>query len=199
MRVTAEADPLLDRPCLGFSVLAWLPRQPRWQALQGELARSVPLPLALTPSAQMHISIQLLIPVRAERGDKEAVWQTLDVEARRELRACAELSSFTLVFDQLRILERAIILVARENDVVREVRDRFVKLLARAHMPAPRHDIVHTTLARYRASGEFEAPQLRIETTHVRISSIHLVRERSYGLGDYDGLAQSTLQERWPR
>ena len=193
MIVNAEPDPLLDQPCLGFSVLTWLPANVQWQALQHELARRIPFPLALTPVARMHVSLQLLFPVRAEQSDKEGAWRSLEPEARRELRACADLSAFTLVFDELRVLERAIILVAREHEAVRAVRERFVSLLARANLPTPRHDIIHTTLARYRLGGCFEPPPLSIAATHVRIDSVRLVRERKYGLAEYDTLAAASL------
>lgn len=198
MKLSSIADPLLDHPCLGFSVLAWLPADPRWQALQSALSQRIPLALWFTPLARMHVSLQLLIPVREQRDDKEASWRGLHVDARRELRECAKLPPFTLVFDELRVLERAIILVAREDDVVRTIRERFVALLARAHLPAPRHEIIHTTLARYRESGELVPPEVRIDPIHVRVHSLHLVRERSYGLGDYDELEQSSLVGREP-
>jgi hypothetical protein len=55
--------------------LTWLTPNAGWLELQDELARRIPVPLALTEPSLLHVSIQLLIPVRDPRTDKEEAWQ----------------------------------------------------------------------------------------------------------------------------
>jgi hypothetical protein len=186
--VFVQHDELWGQPCVGYNVQLSLPAACLDALAQQQTALTslVPLPLALVPASAQHVSLYALLHVRWQHADKPARYRELRAEAHELLAdACSATPPFMLRFASLHVTPSAIIARAVHDEFIAALRARLSALLARHGLPVRRYDMVHTTLARFRRSGELSADVVaQVEATPLalaaEISAVQLVCERVY-------------------
>jgi hypothetical protein len=135
----------------------------------------------------MHVSIYAIIPVHWEADDKAQVWTCVAPRMLATLRAACRAQSepALLEFQALRVFPRAVVAIAEDHGgFVARVRARL-REVADPRVPAPHYDLVHTTIARFAASGLLSDRQ-RERAERIAVScrwpvrSLSIVRERVY-------------------
>jgi hypothetical protein len=201
--VQITADDIWGQPCLAYHVQPDLSDETRaaLSALQQPIAERCPVPLHLAPSGALHVTLYALVLVKAE-FDKEAYWSSIEAPSRALLeRLCTGRGAITLHFSQLRVMDTAVIAVAQETSgLIEAIRDGIADIIPPppGHKPL-RYDLIHTTLARYQASGML--PQESVEaieslpvSVEARVGRIKIVRETVFPCQEMREVASFPLE-----
>ncbi|MET0340997.1 MAG: hypothetical protein ABW252_08340 [Polyangiales bacterium] len=168
--------------------------------LQQNLDRELQVPLHLTPAESMHVSVYAIAPYHWESPDKEAYWRDRRTACTDALsRSTATIAHACLAFTALRVLPRAVILVASDPGGQVAATRAALRAVSAPDVPTPAYDLVHTTIARY-AADRLLAPDAvqRAEAKPIRIASevsaMRVVRERVYPSLVLDDVARFPLR-----
>lgn len=154
------------------------------EGLQQTVAGHWPTPLHLCPRDTLHVTIYALVPVRG-CFDKDNYWRSIAAPSRALLeRLCVGHGALKLRFLGLKVTDAAIIAVARdETGLIEAIRQEIAEVIPPPLGREPlRYDLIHATLARYRASVPVPRTAVAaIESLPVSISApverIKIVRE----------------------
>jgi hypothetical protein len=182
-------DELWGKPCLAYNLQLEIEDGPSGALVdvQRALTRLLSVPLLLTPRETLHVSLFALVYVHWQAPDREAYWSRI-AEPTGDLltELCRTLPPVQLRFGGLRVTERAIFALASEPcATISTLRQQLAELLHTPDVPRPRHDIVHTTLARFAAPTTLDlevvkAVQALPLDIYVTQGSARIVRELVY-------------------
>jgi hypothetical protein len=182
-----ERDDLWGTACISYQVQFVLSPVAKIALadLSSALTRNARDGLWVQPADSLHVTCYSLVSPR-ETYDKCRYWEKVAGPADTCMRLMeAEVSGFTLCFDNLRVTNRAIIALAAEVPMVAQARSIFARSIPQPPVAVGPPTTTHVTLCRYRNPASID-PDLPRRASHI-LSSIStdireavLVRELTY-------------------
>lgn len=189
------ADDIWGQACLAYHVQPHLTAETRGSLgmVQEAIAAHWPHPLHMAPPDALHQTLYALANVK-DRFDKEAYWRSIAEPCSEILDSlCRGHGTVELHYSRLKVTDTAIIAVATEpSGLIDAIRHKIAELIPPpAGLKPMRYNLIHSTLARYKVSGEApDATVAAIERLPVSIrapvEAIKLVRETVFPCFEMD-------------